>query len=319
MKPWTRLDQMKDDFLSRVSHELRTPMTSIRSFAELLSEAETLDTTRARRFIAIIEAESQRLTRLLDEILDLSAMESGRVEWHLARTDIGALMREAIDAMAGLAERRGVRLTLSAGTRPAHVMADPDRLKQVFLNLLSNAIKFADPPRSSVPCPRRHGRRCGVGHRRGQRAGRVAGKRAQGCSPSSAAAGVATTAIGAAAASGLAICKQIMERLGGDVTLVSTSDDGSVFRVALPAGRRRRGPQGCRHRRDRQPGWRDEPAADAGGRGRLVAAFRRQRAGAGLSGFGTRPPRARRWRAGGLRAAPSAPDRHFPARRPRHG
>ncbi len=229
----TRLDQMKDDFLSRVSHELRTPMTSIRSFAELLSEAETLDTTRARRFIAIIEAESQRLTRLLDEILDLSAMESGRVEWHLARTDIGALMREAIDAMAGLAERRGVRLTLSAGTRPAHVMADPDRLKQVFLNLLSNAIKFADPPRSSV-------------HARVDMADGVVSVTVEDSGP-----GVSPEARAGlfskfgrswrsddgdrgGSGLGLAICKQIMERLGGDVTLVSTSDDGSVFRVALP-------------------------------------------------------------------------------------
>jgi len=137
----TQLDELKDDFLSRVSHELRTPMTSIRSFAELLSESKDLDPERTRHFVGIIHQESQRLTRLLDEILDLSRMEKQQMDWHLEEADAGRVLADAAAAMAGLAEREGVRLTVSpAPATPVRV--DVDRLKQVLLNLLSNAIKF---------------------------------------------------------------------------------------------------------------------------------------------------------------------------------
>ncbi len=137
----TQLDQMKDDFLSRVSHELRTPMTSIRSFSELLHDRPNLEPERAKRFISIIDEESQRLTRLLDDILDLSRMERGQMSWNIRLVDAGEVLSEAVATMAGLAEREGVRLT-SAPLPASPVHADADRLKQVLLNLLSNAIKF---------------------------------------------------------------------------------------------------------------------------------------------------------------------------------
>jgi len=228
-----RLDQMKDDFLSRVSHELRTPMTSIRSFAELLSEAETLDTPHSRRFIQIVKQESQRLTRLLDEILDLSAMESGQIAWHMEPVELRALLSGSVDTMMSLAERRGVRVETELPARPVWVGADPDRLKQVFLNLLSNAIKFADPPDPHVVARL---------ERRGDQAVIAISDTGPGVSP--ALRDSLFSKFGrdwlnnagdrGGSGLGLAICRQITERLGGTISLASTSDQGSRFEVSLP-------------------------------------------------------------------------------------
>lgn len=227
-----KLDQMKDDFLSRVSHELRTPMTSIRSFAELLSEAETLDTPHSRRFIEILQHESERLTRLLDEILDLSAMESGQIAWHVQPVDAATVLRESVDTMSSLAERNGVELVQAIPHETVTVMADADRLKQVFLNLLSNAIKFADPA---------DGRVRAVVETEG--ADVVVAIVDNGS-------GVPTTirdrlfskfgrdwlneAPAGGSGLGLAICRQITERLGGTITLAESSTSGSRFEVRLP-------------------------------------------------------------------------------------
>ncbi|WP_306118830.1 MULTISPECIES: sensor histidine kinase [unclassified Roseitalea] len=228
-----RLDQMKDDFLSRVSHELRTPMTSIRSFAELLSEAETLDTPHSRRFIHIVKQESQRLTRLLDEILDLSAMESGQIAWHLEPVELRDLLRGSVDTMMSLAERRGVAVDLDLPARAVWVNADPDRLKQVFLNLLSNAIKFADTPEPRVLAR--------IEKRAGEAVVEVIDN-GPGVSP--ALRDSLFSKFGrdwlnnagdrGGSGLGLAICRQIAERLGGTITLAETSAAGSCFRLSLP-------------------------------------------------------------------------------------
>ena len=140
----TRLDRMKDDFLSRVSHELRTPMTSIRSFSEILADRPDLDAAEAGRFLSIIHQESERLTRLLDEILDLSSMESGQAAWTMGPVDAARVVREALDTMRGLATAHGVALDAILPDEGAPVMADADRLKQVVVNLVSNAIKYND-------------------------------------------------------------------------------------------------------------------------------------------------------------------------------
>lgn len=139
----TRLDKMKDDFLSQVSHELRTPMTSIRSFSEILVSTENLDDAQARRFIEVIQHESERLTRLLDEILELSRLENGQLEGVSVPVDATAVIRSAIEAMRGLTQGKGVTVHDDLGAATLMVLADPDRLKQVCINLLSNAAKFA--------------------------------------------------------------------------------------------------------------------------------------------------------------------------------
>ena len=144
------LDRLKDDFLSTVSHELRTPLTSIRSFSEILSQPHGLAPEQAERYLAIIQSETQRLTRLLDTILDLTRLEQGQADWSMAETDPAAALEDSAAATGGLFS--GARSEVETAIEPAErmVYADRDRLMQVFINLLSNAAKFADTEHGHV-------------------------------------------------------------------------------------------------------------------------------------------------------------------------
>ncbi|MGI9489916.1 MAG: ATP-binding protein [Geminicoccaceae bacterium] len=137
-----QLDLQKDDFLSTVSHEVRTPLASIRSFSEILADTEELEPQQTRRFAGIIRGESERMTRLLDDILDLSLLERGESTFRLEKMDAEIVLERAIETSIGLATKTGVRLHSVERAGNAFVEADPDRLNQVFVNLLSNAIKY---------------------------------------------------------------------------------------------------------------------------------------------------------------------------------
>ena len=143
------LDRMKDDFISTVTHELRTPLTSIRAFSEILERDPEMDAAQRREFVSIIVNESERLTRLINQVLDLSKLESGSAEWHSTDVDLGAVIRDAVSATAPLLRERGAALSLALPDGVPTVRADRDRLMQVMLNLISNAVKF---------CDRAHGR-----------------------------------------------------------------------------------------------------------------------------------------------------------------
>jgi Na+/proline symporter/nitrogen-specific signal transduction histidine kinase len=139
------LDRMKDDFVSTVSHELRTPLTSIRAFAEILNDNPETPAAKRQQFVAIILKETERLTRLINQILDLAKIESGRAEWAAEPVDLCATIEDAVRATEALFRERGVRLEASLPERAPTVVADRDRLTQVLLNLLSNAVKFCAP------------------------------------------------------------------------------------------------------------------------------------------------------------------------------
>ena len=173
-----RMSEQKDAFLSQVSHELRTPMTSIRAFADILREMDETSSDDAHRFATIISTESERLTRLLDEILDLSVLESGQANWKLRAVRLGDALDQAVAGTVGIRTDE-VRLVITPGGLDQDVMADPDRLAQVIINLISNGGEIRSGQRSGDPGERRHrGRQRLAGCRR-QRAGDLcAGRRA---------------------------------------------------------------------------------------------------------------------------------------------
>jgi len=136
------LDRMKDDFISTVSHELRTPLTSIRAFSEILCDDPKTDLADRKRFLSIITKETERLTRLINQILDMAKLESGKTEWHDEELDLREVVEQSVAATSSLFADRNVALdTHLTGTVPP-VLADRDRIMQVVINLLSNAVKF---------------------------------------------------------------------------------------------------------------------------------------------------------------------------------
>jgi hypothetical protein len=138
------LDRLKDDFVSTVTHELRTPLTSIRAFSEILHDNPELDAGERQRFLQIIIQESERLTRLINQVLDLAKLESGRAEWQVAEVDLKSVVEDSVNATGQLFSAKNVALDVRLPGRVPPVRADRDRLVQVLINLLSNAVKFVD-------------------------------------------------------------------------------------------------------------------------------------------------------------------------------
>jgi len=154
-----KLDQLKSDFLSSVSHELRTPLTSIRGFAHLVERefsrsfaslagedaGLTKKSERIRENLEIILKESDRLTRLINDVLDLAKIEAGRVEWRDAPVQASILIRDAANAARGMFDQKpGVELQIDIQDGLPLFVGDADRMLQVLVNLLNNAAKFTD-------------------------------------------------------------------------------------------------------------------------------------------------------------------------------
>ena len=137
------LDKLKDDFMSSVTHELRTPLTSIRALSELMRDEPGMDEAQRLQFLGIVVSESERLSRLVNQVLEMAKIESGHAEWLSADVDLAALLQQALLSTAELLRERGVSAELHLPATPVPLLrADPDRLLQVVLNLLSNAAKF---------------------------------------------------------------------------------------------------------------------------------------------------------------------------------
>jgi Na+/proline symporter/nitrogen-specific signal transduction histidine kinase len=138
----TSLDRLKDDFMSSVTHELRTPLTSIRALAELMRDDPKIDLAQRRQFIEIIVSETERLSRLVNQVLDMAKIESGHAQWHTEELDLCALVKQAVATTSELFRERQTQVQLNLPEQTLLLRADPDRLTQVMLNLLSNAAKF---------------------------------------------------------------------------------------------------------------------------------------------------------------------------------
>lgn len=155
------LDRLKDDFMSSVTHELRTPLTSIRALSELMLDDPSMVSAQRQQFMGIIVSETERLTRLVNQVLDMAKIESGHAEWHNSDLDVVALVRLSTQTTAELLREKGARLDLQLPDQPMWLRADADRLTQVMLNLLSNAAKFV-PPQQGVVQVRVHAHLEGV-------------------------------------------------------------------------------------------------------------------------------------------------------------
>ena len=138
------LDRLKDDFISTVTHELRTPLTSIRALTALLHEDPEMDATQRIRFLGIVIKESERLTRLINQVLDMAKIESGNAEWRTSEIDLKEVIEDAVSATSQLVRDNRVALLVDLPHEVPLITADRDRLMQVLLNLISNAVKFCD-------------------------------------------------------------------------------------------------------------------------------------------------------------------------------
>ncbi|WP_268235272.1 PAS domain S-box protein [Silvibacterium dinghuense] len=233
------LDRMKDEFISTVSHELRTPLTSIRGALGLLSHGLLNEVNdKAANLLRIAVSNSDRLVRLINDILDLERMQSGRAPLALRPCAVHELARQVADSMQPVADSAGV--TLSVEAEPISIEADPDRLNQVLTNLLSNAIKFSS---------------------RNSRVRIVVGSASEGLALSVIDEGRGIPAdklesifdrfhqVDASDSRqkggtglGLAICRTIVEQHGGRIWAEQNSGTGSTFRIVLPAALADSGP-----------------------------------------------------------------------------
>jgi signal transduction histidine kinase/DNA-binding response OmpR family regulator len=159
------LDQVKSDFLSTVSHELRTPLTSVLGFARIIakrfqtsllphldqSQKKTeRDAKRIQENLEIIIEEGERLTRLINEVLDLEKIEAGKMEWKMREVSLLEVVKTAVNATASLAKEKDLEVRVVPHGENFKLFGDPDRLTQVVTNLLSNAIKFTE--KGSIAC-----------------------------------------------------------------------------------------------------------------------------------------------------------------------
>jgi two-component system, OmpR family, phosphate regulon sensor histidine kinase PhoR len=140
-----RLETVRRDFISNVSHELRTPLASLKALAETLQEGALDDPPAARRFITRMETEIDNLTQLVNELLELSRIESGKVPLSFHRIQPCDLLSPAYERMALQVERAGLALVMDCLPDLPAVFADPDRITQVMINLIHNATKFTPP------------------------------------------------------------------------------------------------------------------------------------------------------------------------------
>ncbi len=227
------LDRLKDDFVSTVSHELRTPLTSIRSFSEILLDNPVLEPAQRQEFLRIIVAESERLTRLINDMLDLAKIEAGELDWHMERVSASEVAREAATALGQLFREKNVALAVNLSDAIPATLIDRDRLFQVVVNLLSNAVKFS---------PRDTGR---ITLKVETDAGGVrlsVADNGPGIAPADRDAiferfrqvGDTLTAKPEGSGLGLAISRMIIEHFGGRAWVEGAPGGGSVFHVWLP-------------------------------------------------------------------------------------
>ncbi|AKG73164.1 two-component system histidine kinase PnpS [Salinicoccus halodurans] len=137
-----RLEKMRSDFVANVSHELKTPVTSVRGFSETLLSGEVKDEETVRQFLTIIHDESQRLDRLIRDLLNLSKIERQEIPLNVEKVNLTELVHETAVTLQGSAEQKQTNLVLPKEDRAVILEADRDRIRQIILNLIANGINY---------------------------------------------------------------------------------------------------------------------------------------------------------------------------------
>jgi len=239
------LDRLKTDFISTVSHELRTPMTSVLGFSKIIrkkletsvfpslaeGEGAHRPIAQVRSNLDIIVSEAERLTELINDVLDIARMEAGKVQWRDRRISMADVIAHSRNSTMGLWRNKGLALELDVQENLPPVFGDFDRLVQVVVNLISNAVKFTGT--SPIVCRARseggvvvvsvEDKGTGIGE---EDLVHVFDKFKQ--------AGDTLTSKPAGTGLGLPICRQIVERHGGRIWAESEPGRGSVFSFSIP-------------------------------------------------------------------------------------
>lgn len=240
------LARMKTEFTSTVSHELRTPLTSVLGFAKIIQKRfnevilasfqptekkEVRAVKQITKNLDIIVSESKRLTKLINDVLDISKMEAGRIEWRFSRCNPRNIIDQAVQATNGLFGTKPVKLVQNVPDSLPEIVADSDRIVQVVINLISNAVKFTDEGTVTIQTHMSNGKLeiqvqdtgMGIGEadqklvfEKYRQAGDVLTDKPQG------------TGLG------LPISKQIVEQHGGRIWLHSAVGEGSTFAFTVP-------------------------------------------------------------------------------------
>ncbi len=234
-----RLETVRADFVANVSHELRTPLTAIRGYSETLLRAPPSDPRDAEQFLGIIHRHSERLGRLIDDLLALSDLESGKIQLAKENLQPGRLVEHVLEIFQDQAKKEGVTLSQTIGLDLLPIFGDPDRLQQLLINLVDNAIKYTPSggrvtvTASLVPRAEKSGSRmvelavgdsgCGIPEkelpRLTERFYRVDKARSR---------ELGGTGLG------LAIVKHIVQAHGGFMKIESQLQKGTTVRVCLP-------------------------------------------------------------------------------------
>jgi signal transduction histidine kinase len=252
------IERMKDEFISMVSHELRTPLTSILGFTKVIGKkldgvlfpllpAGVPATERTMHQVSdnikIIISEGERLTNLINELLDISKMEAGKIEWKSEPVIVDDILGQAVAATASLFNQKKLKLVQEIEPRLPPVLCDRDRIVQVVINLLSNALKFTDRGSVTVRAYLETANGGGDGHPQGGVTVSVTdtgiGISEKDCSTvfeKFRQVGDTLTDRPKGTGLGLPICKQIVECHGGRIWLESTIGEGSTVAFVLPLG-----------------------------------------------------------------------------------
>jgi signal transduction histidine kinase len=234
MRRETEMARLKSDFVANVSHDLKTPLSVIRMFGETLELGRVPDEARRQEYYRVITRESERLSRLIDNVLDFSRIEGGRRRYERVPTAVEPLVRDTLEAFAYPLEQQGFKVEVTIAADLPEVPMDAEAIGQALANLIDNAIKYAGPERVVTI----------DAHREGERLALAVTDRGLGIPPAEHArifekfyrVGRSETQGRRGSGVGLALVRHVVEAHGGTVTVRSAAGEGSCFTLWLPLG-----------------------------------------------------------------------------------